>query len=256
VPSQAPRPAPATGDPDPLEHPDAYTAADASGAENLLRCWVRETGLTRPEDGALSVSLPQSGTVLVVPVRYWSPGGHHRFGAPALVSALDAPVDAVTLAALLARESAARDAGTPRATRDGADFVARVADSVRRTAAFLTVRRIEPDPGPGENGDRFLDAEQALLLGHPLHPTPKSREGLSEAEARGYSPELRGSYRLHWMAVDRSLLATDSAWTERGRRVPAEQLLARLAGPGLHLPKGTAALPLHPWQAREVRPRF
>ncbi|KOU71536.1 iron transporter [Streptomyces sp. MMG1533] len=130
----------------------------------------------------------------------------------------------------------------------GADLVARVADSVRRTAAFVTERRKHPVGEP----DLFLSAEQALMLGHPLHPTPKSREGLSEAEARLYSPELRGSFPLHWMAVAPTALATDSAWTERGRPISATQLTARLAGAGLPLPDGHTALPLHPWQLREI----
>ncbi|CAM5602054.1 IucA/IucC family protein [Streptomyces violaceorubidus] len=111
-------------------------------------------------------------------------------------------MDAVTLAALLARETA----GAPGP--DGPDLVARVADSVRRTAVFLRDRAEGAAPeghrdGPGDRSgpDRFLAAEQALLLGHPLHPTPKSREGLTEAEAHRYSPELRGSFPLHWLAV-------------------------------------------------------
>ena len=54
------------------------------------------------------------------------------------------------------------------------------------------------------------------------------------------------------MAVAPSALATDSAWTERGRLVPAEQLTARLAGAELPLPDGHIALPMHPWQVREV----
>jgi siderophore synthetase component len=131
------------------------------------------------------------------------------------------------------------------------DLVARVADSVRRTVTFITDRRAHPADSP----DLFLSAEQALLLGHPLHPTPKSREGLSEAEARLYSPELRGSFPLRWLAVAPSVLATDSAWTERGRPVPAAHLTARLAGPELPLPEGQAALPLHPWQWREIHHR-
>ncbi|BAU86536.1 hypothetical protein SLA_5667 [Streptomyces laurentii] len=56
------------------------------------------------------------------------------------------------------------------------------------------------------------------------------------------------------MAVDPRVLATDSAWTEHGRAVPAARLTAGLAE-GLPLPDGTAALPLHPWQARELRER-
>lgn len=270
--------------PDLLDHPDPHTAAEAAAVENLLRCWVRETDLPAPPAGAgtrtrtLRIPLPASGTSLLVPVQYWSPTGWHRFGRPRLdgAPAQAPPVDAVTLAALLTRESlpttttatvtgtvvaattrtaavgatGTAAAGTATAAA-GAELTARVADSVRRTATFVSERRKHPDDGP----DLFLTAEQALVLGHPLHPAPKSREGISEAEAASYSPELRGSFPLRWLAVDPSLLATDSAWTERGRPVPAAHLTERLAGPDLPLPAGHTALPLHPWQLREVRHR-
>ncbi|MFI5619908.1 IucA/IucC family protein [Streptomyces sp. NPDC051567] len=238
--------------PDPLDHPDPAVAAEAAAVENLLRCWVRETGLGRPDGRAgtsLRVPLPASGAALLVAVRHWSPAGWHRFATPRLEGVpADAPaVDAVTLAALLAREGNGRG---------GNDLVGRVADSVRRTAEFIADRRAHPTAsGPTTSGpaatDRFLTAEQSLLLGHPLHPTPKSREGLSEAEVRRYSPELHGSFPLHWFAVAPRALATDSAWTESGRPVRAARLLGRLA-PGLPLPDGFAALPLHPWQARDL----
>ncbi|MFI8537294.1 IucA/IucC family protein [Streptomyces aquilus] len=298
---------------DPLDHPDPHTAAESAAVENLLRCWVREADLPAPTHGTLRIPLLASGTALLAPVHYWSPTGWHRFGPPKLAGAPEQspPLDAVTLAALLAREPSAdrpadtssTAAGTPSApattvgaqsattvgaqpsttvgthpdatvgaqpattlgthpdatagTRpaaaatatDGTDLVARVADSVRRTASFIRERREHPLEQP----DLFLAAEQALVLGHPLHPTPKSREGLTDTEARLYSPELRGAFPLHWIAVAPSLLATDSAWTERGRLIPAPQLTARLAGSGLPLPDGHAALPLHPWQLREVR---
>ncbi|MFD5428027.1 IucA/IucC family protein [Streptomyces sp. NPDC127084] len=232
---------------DPLDQRDPLLAADAAGVENLLRCWVRETDLPRPDGPTLHIPLPASGTALHVPVRYWSATGWHRFGAPALEGAPAGapPADAVTVAALLTREQGGPE---PQST-SGAELVGRVADSLRRTAEFIADRRLRPGPRP--DADPFLAAEQSLVLGHPLHPTPKSREGLSEAESRRYSPELHGSFPLHWMAVDRSILATGSAWTEQGRAVSAEQLTRRLAG-DLGLPPGTAALPLHPWQAREV----
>ncbi|MEW2162292.1 IucA/IucC family protein [Streptomyces sp. NPDC007084] len=322
---------------DPLEHPDAGTAAQAAAVENLLRCWVRENNLPAPDHGTLRIPLPASGAILLVPVHYWSATGWHRFGLPHLAYAPEGapPADAVTVAALLSRETATPlpppgvptvaatrvtatpevastttpaacaaaptqapatppvvsaqapaapapvcgqapaavtgvqppaapaaapspqhrpdhtpDTGTPAG--NGADLVGRVADSVRRTAIFIADRRERPVDGP----DRFLAAEQALLLGHPLHPTPKGREGLSDAEGRLYSPELRGAFPLHWMAVAPSVLATDSAWTERGRPVSAAQLATRLAGADLALPDGyAAALPLHPWQMRELKHR-
>jgi siderophore synthetase component len=248
-----------------LEHPAVHTAAQAAAVENLLRCWVRENNLAAPTDGTLRIPLPASGASLLTPVHYWSPTGWHRFGLPHLADAPDGapPADAVTVAALLARQ-AATDLGTTSTAvvtstpvaesgpgGDGADLVGRVADSVRRTVVFINDRRQRPADTP----DLFLAAEQALVLGHPWHPTPKSREGFSEAEARLYSPELRGSFPLHWMAVAPSVLAAQSAWTERGRPVPAQLLTARLAGAGLPLPDGYAALPLHPWQMAEVRHR-
>ncbi|MFE9123117.1 IucA/IucC family protein [Streptomyces sp. NPDC007172] len=232
-------------EPDPLDVADPEAAAEAAAVENLLRCWVRENDLAAPDGPLLRIALPASGTALLVPVRYWSPTGWHRFARPALHGgAADAPpADAVTVAALLGREAG---------PSGGADLVGRVADSVRRTAQFIADRRTRP--GPRECADLFLTAEQSLLLGHPLHPTPKSREGLSDTEVRRYSPELYGSFALHWLAVDPAVLACDSAWTEGGRTIGAAQLALRFAD-GLQLPPGTVPLPLHPWQARDVTQR-
>ncbi|MFJ8649691.1 IucA/IucC family protein [Streptomyces sp. NPDC093546] len=242
---------------DHLDDPDAHRAADAATTENLLRCWVREKNLAAPAEAPLRIPLDASGTALLVPVHYWSATGWHRFGPPALEGAprTAPPADAATVAALLSREThRAPGAASDRepARSEGADLVARVADSARRTAEFIAHRRRRPTPV--SEADAFLAAEQSLVLGHPLHPTPKSREGLSDAEARLYSPELYGSFPLHWMAVDRSVLAADSAWTEQGRPLPADRITARLAA-GLRLPDGTVALPVHPWQARELRHR-
>ncbi|MGW6650723.1 iron transporter [Streptomyces sp. CB02130] len=226
---------------DALDDPDPLRAADAAGTESLLRCWTRENDLPRPDSDTLRIAFPASGTALLVPVHYWSATGAHRFGAPALENAPAGapPADAATVAVLIAREGGESGAG---------DLVARVADSVRHTAGFIEQRRRSPaDPG---DADLFLTAEQSLLLGHPLHPTPKSREGLSESESRRYSPELHGSFPLHWFAVDRSLAATDSAWSEGGPAT-AEELLAPHAA-GLKTPPGTVAVPVHPWQAADL----
>ncbi|WP_372410070.1 IucA/IucC family siderophore biosynthesis protein [Streptomyces luteireticuli] len=241
-------------DQDPLDHPDPGAAADSAARDNLLRCWVRETGVPRPRGNCLQLPLPAAGVTLHVPVRYWSATGAHRFGAPTPTGAPgDAPaLDAVALAALLGHQAAHAATRTGRpAAPVAAGLVARVADSVRRTAAFVEHRRARPaDP---DGAALFLHGEQSSLLGHPLHPAPKSREGLSAAEAPDCSPETRGAFPLHWLAVDRSVLATDSAWTERGRPVEAAVLTARLLPPGVRLPDGTVPLPLHPWQARTVR---
>lgn len=146
-------------------------------------------------------------------------------------------MDAVTAAALLA--AAAADRPDPGQI---ADLAARVADSVVRTADILAHHRSGTAPAPGgPERSEFLAAEQSLLLGHPLHPTPKSRDGLGPAQSAAYSPELHGSFQLHWYAVDRELLAAGSALTEG-----ADRITAQLLGDPALLPPGTAALPLHP----------
>lgn len=161
-----------------VQSPDPVAEADRAAVETLLRCWVRETGVPRPAGGALRLELPAAGTAVEAPVRYWSPAGWHRFGPARLPSG--APACATVLAALLGAEAAN---GDPECVND---LTVRVGDSVRRVAGFLRVRAAAPADPAGTTP--FLAAEQALLTGHPLHPTPKSREGLTEAEAARYSP--------------------------------------------------------------------
>jgi siderophore synthetase component len=122
---------------------------------------------------------------------------------------------------------------------------------VRRVAAFLA-----GSPDTATPADAFLDAEQALLLGHLHHPAPKSRDGISPADAAVWSPELRGSFRLQWFAADPSVVSQDAVASSpalRGRDTAG--LLADLAG-GAD-PAGRVLLPAHPWQARDLlrRPR-
>ena len=81
-------------------------------------------------------------------------------------------------------------------------------------------------------------AEQALLLGHPLHPTPKGLCG----RLRQYTPELQPHFQLHWLSVDADIVAHDSA-----TGTPAPQLAARLFG--REAPHGRILIPAHPWEA-------
>lgn len=225
---------------DALDDPDPARGADTLATETLLRCWVRETGVAVPAGGLLDIDLPASGVRLRVPVDYRSATGWHRFGRPLLPSGR--PADVATVAALVVREVGAREDGARAAAYLGADAVARILDSTRRIAAYLAARRAAPDDPAGTTP--FLAAEQALLLGHPFHPAPKSREGASDRVAEALSPELRGSFQLHWFAAHRDVVSYD------GGDVP--ELIRGLAGPALAIPSGAVAVPAHPWQARDL----
>ncbi len=69
----------------------------------------------------------------------------------------------------------------------------------------------------------FPDTEQALLLGHLVHPTPKSRGELGAVERQRFSPETGGRFALRWLAVDRDLVRHGSALD-----TPAPELAAAL----------------------------
>jgi siderophore synthetase component len=244
-------------DVDPLHDADARRAAEHAHLEALLRCWLTETR-TPVRPGPLRVALPGTGLALRTEVTHCSPGGWHRFGPVSLEGPGGAtPADAVLAVALVAHEAAlkggARRGGVPAGAV--ADLVERTAESVRRVEAFVAHRRAHPLPPPPLDG--FLAAEQALVLGHLHHPAPKSRDGISEADAADFSPELRGAFRLHWFSADPSVVSHDAVQGSpslSGRDTVA--LLADLA----ERPRegGRVLVPAHPWQARDVlrRPRI
>lgn len=216
---------------------DADRVAAGAAVDGLLRCWVREKDWQISDDVA-EIDLPATGGRLHAAVRYWSPTGQHCFGEVRLSSG--APVSAVGLAALLGLETtAARESADPVAHGFAVDdLVGRVADSQSRVAEYLRFRVATADETAP-----FLRAEQALVLGHPLHPAPKSRSGISPTEAQRFSPELRGSFPLYWFAADPSVLS--------GVDAPGDSL--RHFAP--EVPAGTVAIPAHPWQAREALAR-
>lgn len=245
-----------TADTATCEEPDARRTADAATAEGLLRCWARETGLGEPPDGVLRIDLPGDNRRLEADVMYWSPAGMHRFGPPRLRGRKapgdvgpDEGIDAVSVARWLVVAAGAR----PEAA---ADLAGKVADSARRTERHVSVRRGSPADPPETTP--FLAAERALLLGHPLHPAPKSREGFSDAEADTYSPELRGGFPLHWFAADPSVVSSDCVSGTSAEKVVesvAGGVPGGSAGAGSKCPPDTVLIPVHPWQAREVRDR-
>ncbi|GHF28596.1 hypothetical protein GCM10010218_07160 [Streptomyces mashuensis] len=234
--------------PDPLDHPDPARAADAAATETLLRAYVRETGTPVPPAGHdLELGFPASGLRLAVPVRHRSATGWHRFGTPTVLGTghTEPPAADVALVASAAIRESTTGRGHP--AHLGTDATARVLNSAARVAAHLTARRAEPAGTTGPTP--FLDAEQALLLGHPFHPAPKSREEATAHELAAWSPELRGSFALHWFAAHPDVVVGES-WDGR----PVTDLLRPLAA-GLDLPAGTVPVPAHPWQAREVLQR-
>ena len=73
--------------------------------------------------------------------------------------------------------------------------------------------------------------------GHNLHPGAKTRGGFSEGDQHAYSPDFALALELPWISVDKSLLLTSGEVPE----------LFDLGD--------RWALPVHPWQRREILPK-
>ncbi|NYH44733.1 siderophore synthetase component [Micromonospora jinlongensis] len=218
--------------------------ADLATAHAIFGCLVRE--LTPPDDGptvvdgAAHLLLRHLGVTVRCGVARHSPLGAHRYTGPVQRRTDNGrwvDLDADGLASLVAAEL------TTRTGLANDEFVEQVQAS-RDTVARLLADRPTEDPTPtGEPAiDAYVDSEQSLVFGHPHHPTPKWRSGDPESW-RAYAPELRTSFRLHWLAVPDDLAAGAG---------PFDALVAALDPP--RPPRGHRVLPVHPWQLSLIPP--
>ncbi len=118
-------------------------------------------------------------------------------------------------------------------------FKSRLEQSQAVIQSILESRSI---PSPDESLD-FLSMEQSLLLGHTFHPTPKSREPLTESEMRAYSPEFGASFPIQWWWVKSELLVSKGNCGWNHRLYTQEQMPDSSA-----IPEGYEPYPVHPWQ--------
>ncbi|MEV4164124.1 IucA/IucC family protein [Nonomuraea dietziae] len=114
------------------------------------------------------------------------------------------------------------------------EFAGQVAASRQALAAILRARASATPPN-----DPWLASEQALVLGHPFHPSPKARDG--EQWLR-YAPEAHASFPLRLLGVRQDVLAQEG-----------DASALDLAGVA---PQGYALLPAHPWQLDLLRPHL
>ncbi|WP_239513854.1 IucA/IucC family siderophore biosynthesis protein [Streptosporangium sp. 'caverna'] len=106
------------------------------------------------------------------------------------------------------------------------EFAAQVAASREVMATLLAVRRDADPPA-----DPWLASEQALVFGHPFHPSPKARGG---ADWLRYAPEAHAGFPLRLLGVRDDVLA------QAGDTGPLDALG--------RAPRGYSLLPAHPWQ--------
>lgn len=206
--------------------------------------------------GMLKLPLSRPAGALLVPVQHYSRAGRHRFEgslyfAPA--EGLTFEVDFAQAVALLAGEPTLAPGSSEDARRL---FLRRVLDSASNLLSAQQQRQADLQQLAWPQAD-YLAAEQGLVYGHAVHPTPKSRDEFTNEDLARYSPEFAGRTALCWFAVrDAALWQTDvggmSASAQLEALLASDPALAQLRAdyPAEH---GWHCLPVHPWQARSLR---
>lgn len=259
-----------------------FDAALGAVTEAVLNCYTREGGEWRPlpaaslpdlaaegDEYVAVIPFPEDRTAILAGIRHLSATHRHRFRTPAQIAMAGGEPLAIpleTLMSMLVDELGETHVGVEVTSREmrGPDptlLLSRIRQSVAAIGSALDARADEIDALWSADPLRFIDAEQAGLIGHMAHPTALSRWGMEPSDLEAYAPERRGSFTLRWLAVDPSLIEQDSA-TE----TPAAELTERLlrddpAVDGAALDAALdglgerALLPVHPWEFAHLRLR-
>ncbi|SFS58276.1 IucA/IucC family protein [Marininema halotolerans] len=249
------------------------TSAQQATMQSFFNCYLKETGnfqiLSQEEflDQDVYQSILRNSPIgkgilcplkhhqmeILVPLQYWSLTERHLFVFPFSyrVGSSDEwlPLDYVTFITLVTKELSIAQG----LNEFPDDLVERVIQSCQHIASFVDARKEDQQELYGTDF-HFLDAEQSLIFGHLMHPTPKSRQGLSTIEHESYSPELKGAHPLHLFRAHQSLIQEDSTTGQRATELIKAELQA---DPDLSdafkqqycQPDEYAILPIHPQQA-------
>jgi siderophore synthetase component len=248
--------------------------AEQATMQNFMNCYLREINnhekLERDKsknhplhwlfsvcqtDILVICPLLHHGIDIIVPVSYWSATGRHLFQYPwhyFTPTTELLTLDMVTLITLITKELSILN------KTDGSieSLVSGAIQSSQYTSSYITKRKSDMNELYG-SGFRFIEAEQSLIFGHPMHPTPKSRDGLSTMEKQIYSPEEKGKFPLHFFQVHPSIIKEDSSLEMTTTQLLKEELLRddklEEEFKNIYLnDDGYAILPIHPLQANHL----
>ncbi|MCO1336434.1 hypothetical protein MO867_19040 [Microbulbifer sp. OS29] len=197
---------------------------------------------------AVRIALPASAAELWLNASYRSECGRHQFVLPMVwrtAEGIDKPIELAVAAQLVAEEPTFFPCAVPEAR---AQFTRRVSASVKNMSQALAARSADIETLFNQPLT-FSESEQALLCGHSIHPTPKSRDPFTDEDAERFAPEFGNKFALLWLGVDPQFLRSAS-----GAEISAEQFseLVRSTDGAPPAPKGFIAIPAHPWQWRQL----
>ncbi|WP_269747083.1 IucA/IucC family protein [Elstera litoralis] len=227
--------------------------------QSFANCYLREidpgTVMQRPSEtgeplACVEWGLPSQRLLLQAELLSPSRCGPCRFGRiwqRRLAELGWQEVEPFSAVYLLARECYRPAGGARDPARRGheLELLLRVLQSYQSVQRYL-----EAPVDPASDPESFIAAEQSLVFGHWLHPTPKSLQGMTDWQMTHYAPELHGQFRLHLFAVDSAHVAHASAVGASAPTILADVFGEAAARLGLR--PGEQIIPMHPLQAEAL----
>ncbi|NRD75565.1 siderophore biosynthesis protein PvsD [Shewanella sp. VB17] len=238
--------------------------AESNAIACLLNCYLREFAIVRQEvdfddalpDCPLSLSLlltqeqqkvrirfPESGSVLLLIADRVSLLGRVSISSPIYFKKLGCVWQISRTEHLI--EFMLQHLAKLTNTQFNHELQEQIANSINVTQAFLQrlneKNRLVLNTDMNAAVKSLIGSEQSLLWGHAMHPSPKSRHGVSFDDMLACSPEIQANFPLYWFEVDPSLIkqlhCTDvkpMEWIDRIK------------------PSNVCLYPCHPWEVKTI----
>lgn len=205
----------------------------------------------------IKIELLRTGVEIYCPLLYYSHTGRNVFSFPVVyrknVYAKLLPLDCMNFAKLITNEI--NHHTTELNALKVETFLYRLEDTIRNVSTILNYRTTDHQQLSkiAALTVPFIEAEQALILGHSMHPLAKNRLGFNADDFFRYSPEFNKTFRLFYFLAHPSLVVEQSILEKSAAEWIAQHLSTSL------LPNEIIALlqknsswkliPMHPWQA-------
>ncbi|KAA9030679.1 IucA/IucC family protein [Niallia endozanthoxylica] len=237
--------------------------------QNLINCYVKETGEgewkdinevpIRLEDKRIKQMLvlpfERQSITLYIPVRYQSITERHLFSPIMYYQVKNDEVkqlDYITLIAFMQKEFSLQSGDPVQADEL----------MLRTILSYQNMKRIISDRSNSlqecyQKEKTFLQSEQSLLIGHQVHPTPKSRQGIDEDEEAIFAPERKGAFQLHYFRAAKTIVEEGSVLPQNATMLIKEELkkdpfVSQSFKENYCQEDGFSLIPVHPLQARKL----
>jgi siderophore synthetase component/RimJ/RimL family protein N-acetyltransferase len=203
-----------------------------------------------PTNLHIRIDFSSIGCDVYIPVTYFSETGRHLFDLPVLRRVLEtdevSEVDIYGFMTLIAEYSRGIHSDI-----DASTVLKRLNNSIENLTTYLD-HLVENNKSVNDLEMSFIEAEQSLVLGHILHPVPKSKQGFNQEDLLKYSPETSGQFQLFYFLINPENVIEKNADGKLVTKELGEKIYPHLNSEHKKLWDefpDHQIVPMHPWEA-------